>query len=85
LPGLLPWLDAFWELSTERHIGMGPGPIPNSAIGHWAQKLVIDEPSMFLACIRAMDKVYLDHAGAPKDEDTVSSHTMSPDLFDKLF
>ncbi|GGE18123.1 hypothetical protein GCM10011390_41640 [Aureimonas endophytica] len=70
-PGTETWLSAFWEISSERQIGMGLGQVPGSAIDRWAAKLGVAEPGMFRACIRAMDGVYLDHANKRPDEEDV--------------
>lgn len=60
LPGAGEWLAAFKELSNDRQIGMGLGPIPASSIDQWP----VDEGERdsFRACIRAMDAEYLSHA-----------------------
>lgn len=75
LPGAQEWLDAFIELSTERQMGMGLGPIPSSAIDRWPVDDV--ERPAFRACIRAMDREYLAHsrddAKAPADGQTVAA------------
>lgn len=70
LPGAQEWLAAFHELSTERQIGMGVGPIPGSAIRGWP--VAEDERELFHRCIRAMDGEYLSHARAdqPVNADT---------------
>lgn len=59
LPGADEWLGAFTDLSTERQIGMGPGPIPASAIEAWPVDAA--ERETFKACMRAMDHEYLTH------------------------
>lgn len=53
--------DAFHELSTERQIGMGAGPIPRSAIKVYADELGIvgDDYDPFHLIIRKMDNEYL--------------------------
>lgn len=51
---------AFWDLNTERQIGMSAGPIPFSAIGAYADRYGIrsvDEFDRFKSIIRAMDSV----------------------------
>lgn len=59
LPGAAEWLAAFKELSTDRHYGMGIGPIPAASIDRYPVEEW--ERPAFRACIRAMDKVYMDH------------------------
>lgn len=52
---------AFWELSTERPIGMGTGPIPVSKIRSYAPEFGM-ETSSFVRIMRRMDEEYLSHA-----------------------
>ena len=59
LPGAEEWLDAFLELTTDRQMGMGLGPIPSAAIDRWPVEDA--ERASFRACIRAMDREYLAH------------------------
>lgn len=73
MTGFEPWLDAFWELSTDRPIGMdGPGDIPASSIRRWSADMAPDDAELFRRCIRAMDRVALE-----RDE----PKTLTPDLF----
>lgn len=53
--------SAFWELSTERQIGMGVGPIPVSRIRRHAPEFGMDTSS-FVRIMRRMDDEYLSHA-----------------------
>src|SRR5690554_1936865 len=62
LPGLSEWLDDFFELSTDRQIGMVAGPIPKASIDRHVEGWSHDEADMFRACMRAMDSVYLSNA-----------------------
>lgn len=59
--GLLFVWSAFWELSTERQIGMGLGPIPHSAIQSFARdhQVVGDHLDSLKVIIRAVDAEYL--------------------------
>ena len=91
LPGADEYLDAFWELSSERQLGFGAGPIPGSAIVAHAGRagMADDEADLFRRVIRAMDAVYLDRS-APrpqpsKDAPAVSSRPLTPGLFQTLF
>jgi hypothetical protein len=63
LPGVMPWLDAFWELSTDR--AYAGGPIPASSISAWP--VIPAERTAFRRCIRAADAAYLEHLSKPKD------------------
>ena len=62
MDGFGDWIDAFWSLSTERQIGMGVGPIPDSAIDRHAAGWGWEDADMFRFCIRQMDRVYLARA-----------------------
>ncbi|TKT79969.1 hypothetical protein [Aquamicrobium sp. LC103] len=67
---------------------MGVGPIPASSIRAWAERSGYDdaETETFRACIRAMDRAYLDFASKPESErQKVESRTLSGELFDALF
>lgn len=59
LPGLVEWWEAFFELSTERQIGMAAGPIPHGAIERWSDGWPWDDADAFHQCMRAMDALYL--------------------------
>lgn len=66
-PEIDPYLkfvwSGFWELGSDRPIGMGGvGAIPFSAIDRYAQRLGIDDPDQFarfLHLIRSLDAPYL--------------------------
>ncbi|WP_446650564.1 phage tail assembly chaperone [Alcaligenes faecalis] len=55
--------QAFWELSTDRQVGMASGPVPWTAIHAYAQSERITDVSSFAGIIRAMDDAYLSHQG----------------------
>lgn len=59
---------AFWDLGTERPIGMGLGPIPDSALREYARHSGVtgDLLDSFKVIIRAVDAEYL-RLVAPKD------------------
>lgn len=61
-PGLESWLELFWELCTDRQVSMAPMPIPAAAIDRYAFGMASEEAVMFRACIRAMDREWLDAA-----------------------
>lgn len=60
-PHLLVVWDGFWELNTERQIGMVLGPIPGSAIRAYAHDAGLhgSAAETFRALIRALDADYL--------------------------
>ena len=55
------YMEAFWDLSTERQLGMTAGPIPWSAIKSYACATELPSSIMVLfeTVIRAMDQTYL--------------------------
>lgn len=63
-PGLGDWYEDFFELSTDRQLGMVPGPIPSASISRHTEGWDDEDAEMFRVCIRAMDAVYL----APKEK-----------------
>lgn len=58
--------DAFWELSTDRQVGMGPGPIPHTSIQRMAGEFSALGGKTFQHLIRAMDVAYLGHKSGKK-------------------
>jgi hypothetical protein len=73
--GFMSWFYAFFDLSTERKIS--GGPIPASAIRSWP--LPEHERDLFHRCIRAMDRVFLDHY-APKTEEPTATKPFGPGM-----
>lgn len=76
MDGFEGWYDDFWSLSTERQIGFGIGPIPQSAIDRHVAGWSGEDVEMFEHCIREMDRAYMKHqnqseeapiAGDPRD------------------
>jgi hypothetical protein len=61
-PGLQWYLSAFFELSTDRSMGFGPGPIPGMAIRDFAKwyQVTADEFDDFVYLIRELDAEWLD-------------------------
>lgn len=62
---------AFWELGTERQIGMATGPIPRSAIRDYALEEGMGETDamIFMRVIRAMDNAYMTALAAKRAAD----------------
>ena len=77
----------FWELSTDRQIGMSAGPIPHRSIIGAIQFYGITEVETFIGCIRAMDKVFMDYSlsRTTPDGDTISRDPMTPEKFSRMF
>lgn len=59
--------EAFWELSTERQIGMSAGPIPVSKIRKHAAEVGLSQFA-FKRIATAMDQAYLGHVSAMRGE-----------------
>lgn len=55
------YLDAFWELCTERTFGMSEGPIPVSKMWQYAREydLTISEQKAFVYIIKELDAAYI--------------------------
>lgn len=55
------WWEAFWELSSERPVGMGIAPIPGSAIRAFIRDHDLDEDmaSMLLRLVRKLDGIFM--------------------------
>lgn len=56
------YLRAFWDLSTERDMGMGLGPIPWSSIVAYGERAGLDDVDLvdaFVRIIREMDVGWL--------------------------
>lgn len=68
MPGYDQWIEAFQELSTDRHLtDYGPGPIPSASIDRHVAEWSEWDAALFRKCIRAMDAARID-AMADKDE-----------------
>ena len=74
------WVSDFFELSSDRQIGMGVGPIPASSIDRHTASWDYDSADMFRACIRAMDGAYMAHvnkSGSDTDNGDQGSKPMT--------
>lgn len=58
------YIEAFWDLTTERAIGIVMGQIPSSRLRSYARRNGLQGGSMMLfrAVLRALDDAYLKHA-----------------------
>lgn len=58
--GYQPYLDAFWELDTDRDFAAGNAPIPHRSIAAWSERSSHspDEAADFLYFIRVMDRAF---------------------------
>ena len=65
-PGLEPYWDAFWTLSTCRQMGMGPGPIPWLAVDRYAERHGIAGDGFLDLCdiLHEMDEAFMAHVAA---------------------
>ena len=58
IPGASDYLEAFWELNTDRPVGATVGAIPFTAIDCYARRHGYADPDefgLFLRLVRAMD------------------------------
>ena len=62
--GLDYYYEIFWDLSTERQIGMGLGPIPHSAIEAYAvnHNFNAEEAHDLFYLIKRMDVAFLQYS-----------------------
>jgi hypothetical protein len=62
LQGLDLYYNAFWELSSDRQVGMSAGPIPYSSIVTYCREWGLDEElsSNMLKLVRKMDGHFLE-------------------------
>lgn len=79
LPGLAGWISDFFELGTDRQIGMQAGPIPAASIDRHTAGWPEDEAELFRHVIRAMDRAYLD--SQRPDRDAPESDNPTRDAF----
>ena len=77
LPGDDWFMGAFWDLSTERPIGMGSGPIPWSALLRYAAYAGLTPGTMLLfrTVIHAMDREYLKWQEAQQESKMKTART----------
>lgn len=68
IDGSHSFYNAFWDLDSERAIGMQPGRIPYSAIRKYAMNHGISDSDVFIRIIMAMDKAYLSHNSGGDDK-----------------
>ncbi len=68
-PEIKTGLDLYWkafqDLSSDRDIGMGVGPIPWSAIHSWAARNHIwsDDFERLVLVLRGLDNIYMEKQG----------------------
>ena len=60
-PGLEFYWRAFWELSTDRGVGMGEGPLPWTAMDRYGLRydLYDEDFDRFVLVMKGMDLVYM--------------------------
>lgn len=63
-PSLSLYLEAFFELSTNRHFGMGVGPIPFNSILEYGKYYEFTDVEMsdLIYFVREMDNAYVEYA-----------------------
>lgn len=62
------YIEAFYELSSCRQIGMSFGPIPFTAIAEYAKMYEVSDFDEFLYIIRLLDNKYLEKEYATRDK-----------------
>lgn len=62
--GFEQWFNDFWELGTERQVGMGVGPIPKGAIDRHVAGWPKAEAALFWRLIRMLDNMFLERRAA---------------------
>lgn len=69
-PGDDFFLRAFWDLSTERQLGMSVGPIPWSRIQQYGGHSSVNSDMMvvFTLVVRTMDQGYLEWVAAEQEK-----------------
>jgi hypothetical protein len=75
-PENYPFYELFWELGSERQLGMSAGQIPGSAIKAYATEnnLTTDQTDFIRWIVRGLDNVFLSlHADKHPDEKVVDS------------
>lgn len=70
-PEYLFWWDAFWELSSERAMNMGVGPIPWRALREFGtdRGLGQEQFDMLRRIVRSLDRVFMRYANSSPEED----------------
>lgn len=72
-PGLDIWYDDFFELSTDRQLGMAAGPLPHGTIARYVEGMDPDDAEMCRACFRAMDELYRSGVKQVADQDPLAA------------
>ncbi len=85
--GLAFYWYAFWQLSTDRQLGMSEGPIPWSAIDRWSQRHDIDgdEFDRLVIMLKHMDVVYLKHRSKAQKKSIAKAGATNQKTKDKSF
>ncbi|WP_449395589.1 phage tail assembly chaperone [Devosia riboflavina] len=86
LPGADELLKAFWELCSDRPVGVSAAAIPFTAIDRWAARNGFDDPDDFAsltAAIRAMDGEWVRAASGASAQP--QGRALSPELFDAMW
>lgn len=73
---------AFWELASERQIGMAVGAIPRSAISRYAEEfdIVGDDLDMFHRILRGLDAEYLLLVNKRPEDKPLSTSASADDI-----
>lgn len=85
LPGLEGWYDAFYDLSSDRQIGMVAGPLPDSSIRKYVEGWCDEDAQAFKHCMRAMDAEFQKKPEDSVDPDLEASPNPARDAFRGAF
>lgn len=89
MPGSGFYLSAFWELNSDRPVGMAVAPIPFGAIDRFASRNGIEDEEfeLLVRTIRAMDATAMAHWRSEPTEPRAkqAARSLSPELFDALW
>jgi hypothetical protein len=85
--GLQFYWYAFWELSSDRQIGMSEGPIPWSSMDRWCRRHGIngDEFDRFILMMKHMDSEYMKHRAKSNKKSIAKANPKNPNNKDKEF
>lgn len=79
------WFDAFYDLSTDRQLGMAAGPIPDTSLRRYTDGWPDDDADAFKVCMRAMDAAFLEQPGEQPDPELAGSTNPARDAFRSTF
>jgi hypothetical protein len=85
LLGIGVWFDAFFDLSTDRQLGMVAGPIPDASIRRYTAGWPDDDVEAFRTCMRRMDAEFLAKRDDEPQPEAQASSNPARDAFRGTF